>query len=283
MKLKTRIDRFLHNEPLKRKLYDIIFEADTPLGKLFDVVLIACIIMSLLIVMIESMERVTPPLSTVFVVMEYIFTAFFTLEYITRIYCSPDPKRYVTSFFGIIDLLSTLPIYLGFIFPEARHLLAIRAFRLLRVFRVFKLFGFLTEGQMLLRAIQDSIRKITVFFLFILVLVIAMGSLMYMVEGTQPETQFNNIPNSIYWAIVTMTTVGYGDITPVTATGRFLSAFVMLMGYTIIAVPTGIVSASMMKEQRRMDLKRCPDCSQAGHEPTALYCKYCGADLKGKK
>ncbi len=280
MKLKKHIERFLHNEPLKRKLYVIIFESDTPGGKLFDVVLIACIITSVIIVMIESMEMLTPPVSRLFIVLEYIFTAFFTLEYLTRIYCSPNPRLYVTSFFGVVDLLSTLPLYLGFVFPTARHLVTIRAFRLIRVFRVFKLFGFLREGEMLLNAIRASMRKITVFFLFIVVLVVVMGTLMYMIEGTQPETQFNNIPNSIYWAIVTMTTVGYGDITPVTAAGRFLSAFVMLMGYTIIAVPTGIVSVSMMQEQRRLDLKRCPACRKEGHEASALYCKHCGADLK---
>ncbi|MCC8186667.1 MAG: ion transporter [Bacteroides sp.] len=280
MKLKKHIQRFLHNEPLKRKLYIIIFEADTPAGKLFDVILIACIITSVLIVMIESMENLTPQVSRLFIVLEYIFTAFFTLEYLTRIYCSPHPKKYINSFFGVIDLLSTLPLYLGFVFPAARHLVAIRAFRLIRVFRVFKLFGFLREGEMLLSAIYASMRKITVFFLFIVVLVIVMGTLMYMVEGSQPDTQFRNIPQSIYWAVVTMTTVGYGDITPVTAAGRFLSAFVMLMGYTIIAVPTGIVSVSMMQEQRRLDLKRCPACRKEGHETSALYCKYCGADLK---
>lgn len=211
--------------------------------------------------------------------MEYLFTAFFTFEYLTRIYCSPRPKKYIFSFFGIVDLLATLPLYIGLIFPGARYLLIIRAFRLIRVFRVFKLFNFLNEGERLLTALRESSKKIAVFFLFVVILVTSIGTLMYMIEGTLPNSQFNNIPNSIYWAIVTMTTVGYGDITPVTGLGKFLSACVMLIGYTIIAVPTGIVSASMMKEYKRRRDKECPNCHRSGHEDNAQFCKYCGHDL----
>lgn len=279
MKLKERIHRFLHNDKLKRKLYVIIFESDTPAGKLFDVILIVCILLSVLLVIIESIKGLPAYLNTPFVILEYLFTAFFTFEYVTRIYCCPYRRKYIFSFFGIIDLLATLPLYIGLLFPSARYLLIIRAFRLIRVFRVFKLFSFLNEGERLLTALKDSSKKIAVFFLFVVILVVSIGTIMYMIEGTQPGTQFNNIPNSIYWAIVTMTTVGYGDITPATGLGRFLSAIVMLTGYTIIAVPTGIVSASMMKEYKRKRDKECPNCHRSGHEDNAVFCKYCGHDL----
>ena len=233
MKLKERIHRFLHDEKLKRKLYVIIFESDTPAGKLFDVILIGCILVSVLLVIIESLKGLPSFLTTPF----------------------------------------------GLLFPGARYLLIIRAFRLIRVFRVFKLFNFLNEGERLLTALRESSKKIAVFFLFVVILVTSIGTLMYMIEGTQPNSQFNNIPNSIYWAIVTMTTVGYGDITPVTGLGKFLSACVMLIGYTIIAVPTGIVSASMMKDYKRRRDKECPNCHRSGHEDNAEFCKYCGHKL----
>lgn len=162
-------------------------------------------------------------------------------------------------------------------------MLIIRAFRIIRVFRIFKLFNFWLEGERLLTSLKESSKKIAVFFLFVVILVVAIGTLMYMIEGTQPNTQFNNIPNSIYWAIVTMTTVGYGDITPATALGKFLSACVMLIGYTIIAVPTGIVSVSMMKEYKKLKDLQCPNCHKTGHEENATYCKYCGHKLKNEE
>lgn len=278
-RLKESLNRFLHNEPLKHKLYVIIFESDTRAGKMFDVALICSILFSIIIVTLESLQGLPSYLDTPFIVIELILTVFFTLEYITRIYCSPSPRKYIFSFFGIIDLLATLPLYLAFFLPGARHLLVIRAFRLIRVFRVFKLFNFWMEGEILLRSIRESSKKIAVFFLFVVILVTSIGTLMYMIEGSQTSTQFSNIPNSIYWAIVTMTTVGYGDITPVTPLGKFLSACVMLLGYTIIAVPTGIVSVSMMKEYRRQQNMECPNCHKSGHEETAAYCKYCGNTL----
>ena len=178
-----------------------------------------------------------------------------------------------------MDLLATLPLYIGWLFGTARYLLVIRTFRLIRVFRIFKLFNYLNEGNFLLRSLVFSSRKIIVFFLFVLILVTSIGTLMYMIEGQRPGTSFNNIPNSIYWAIVTMTTVGYGDITPETPLGRFLSAIVMLLGYTIIAVPTGIVSASMIQEHRRRVALKCPHCGKDGHEDGAAYCKYRGGKL----
>ena len=280
MKLKERINHFLYDQKLKHKLYVIIFESDTPAGKLFDVILIRFILLSVLLVIIESLKGLPTYLATPFVIMEYIFTAFFTFEYITRIYCSPQPRKYIFSFFGIVDLLATLPLYIGLLFPGARYLLIIRAFRLIRIFRVFKLFNFLNEGELLLASLRESSKKIAVFFLFVVILVTSIGTVMYMIEGTQPNSEFNNIPNSIYWAIVTMTTVGYGDITPVTGFGKFLSAVVMLIGYTIIAVPTGIVSVTMMKEYKRRMEKECPNCHRSGHEDNARFCKYCGHQLE---
>ncbi len=272
----------LHDEELKRKVYVVIFESDTRMGKLFDVLLMVCIVLSILVVIAESIESWDPIVGPYLRVSEYVFTFFFTMEYVLRIYCSPRPRDYVLSFFGIIDLLATLPFYIGWFFGTARYLLVIRTFRLIRVFRVFKLFNFLEEGNMLMRSLYESSRKIIVFFLFVLVLVISIGTLMYMIEGGLPGTSFDNIPDSIYWAIVTLTTVGYGDITPVTPFGRFLSAVVMLLGYTIIAVPTGIVSASMIQEHQKLHECKCPHCGRGGHEEGAEYCKYCGGRLASK-
>ena len=278
-RIRNRINAFLHNKELKEKLYIIIFESDTPKGKLFDVFLIGFIIASVLVVIMESVVTFSDHFRLALQILEYVFTAFFTFEYLVRIYCSPEPKKYIFSFFGIVDLLATLPLYLGFFFTGARYLLIIRTFRLVRVFRVFKLFNFLEEGHLLPVPLRLRSRLIFVFFFFVLILVTSIGTIMFMVEGTQPNTQFNNIPNCIYWAIVTMTTVGYGDITPVTPVGRFISACVMLIGYTIIAVPTGIVSATMMKEHRKRSLLRCPHCLRTGHEEEAKFCKYCGGKL----
>lgn len=279
MSIKEKIKSLMSNESLKNKLYIIIFESDTPAGKAFDVALIWAIIISILLIIFESMSGIPIWLKIPFVVSEYILTAFFTFEYITRLYCSPDPKKYAISAFGIIDLLATLPVYLSILFPDARYLLIIRAFRLVRVFRVFKLFNFWAEGELLISALKDSSKKIAVFFLFVVILVISIGTIIYMVEGNEPGTQFTNIPNSIYWACVTLTTVGYGDITPVTVIGKFLSAVVMLLGYTIIAVPTGIMSASMVgiKEKRR---RRCPNCNKSESDSDAKFCKYCGTELQ---
>lgn len=278
-KIKSSIENFLHNEELKRKLYTIIFEADTKAGKRFDVLLMVFILLSVLVVVVESLEVVANRFKLVFQVFEYVFTGFFTIEYLVRIYCSPKPKKYIFSFFGIVDLISTLPMYLGFLFQGARYFIIFRTFRLIRVFRVFKLFTFISEGHLLLKSLYESSRKIIVFFLFVIILVVSIGTLMYMIEGTTPNTQFTDIPTSIYWAIVTMTTVGYGDITPVTTIGRALSAFVMLLGYTIIAVPTGIVSAEMVKGYKKQAQKKCVHCGKSGHEADASFCKYCGESL----
>lgn len=279
MKITDAAKHFFHNKILKQKLYNIIFESDTKAGKLFDIVLILCIVLSIALAIIESIEGLWPEHTRLFITFEFIFTGFFTCEYLTRIYCSPHPKKYIFSFFGIVDLLATLPLYLAFFLPGARYLFVIRAFRIIRVFRIFKLFNFWIEGELLLNSIKKSSKKIAVFFVFVVIIVISIGTLMFMIEGSQENTQFNNIPNSIYWACVTMTTVGYGDITPATALGKFLSACVMLIGYTIIAVPTGIVSVSMMKEQKMFDQLKCPNCGRKGHEMGAAYCNHCGQKL----
>lgn len=273
------IKQFLHNDKLKEELYIIIFESNTKMGKLFDVTLLWAIVASILLVIIESMQGITPVWKTVFTILEYVFTFFFTLEYLCRLYCARKPLSYFLSFFGIIDLLSTLPLYLGWIIGSARYLMVLRTFRLIRVFRVFKLFSFLEEGDNLMKSLRMSARKIFVFFLFVVIMTIALGTLMYMVEGNEPGSQFKDVPTSIYWAIVTMTTVGYGDIAPITAIGRFLSAIVMLLGYTIMAVPTGIVSAQFIQDHQSSKKKRpkCPECG-CPMPDNANYCPHCGKE-----
>lgn len=282
-RLRQRWQHFLHDDELKQKIYSIVFESDTPKGKLFDIVLIGSITLSVLLVILESMHIFPHSAYLVLRVLEYLLTLFFTFEYLARIYCLKEPRKYIFSFFGIVDLLATLPVYLGFVFHDSHYLLVIRAFRLIRVFRIFKLFLFINEGNLLLRSLWISAPKIFIFFFFVLILVTSMGTVMYMIEGTQPGSDFNNIPNSIYWAIVTMTTVGYGDITPETPLGRFLSAVIMLIGYTIIAVPTGIVSATMVSEHKKQEKRKCPRCQRDGHDFEAMYCKYCGAKLRREK
>lgn len=278
MGIKERWRSFMNNDALKNELYDIIFESDTPLGKTFDVTLMIMIVLSILITMFDSL--LTAQLGVYIMVgLEYLFTAFFTIEYLARLYCSPNKKAYATSFFGIIDLISILPMYLGFFIHSVRFMIVLRSIRLIRVFRIFKLFSFLNEGYLLLESIRASLKKILVFFLFVVIMVICLGTVMFMVEGGQPGTPFTDIPTSIYWAVVTMTTVGYGDITPVTPFGRFFSSVVMLLGYTIIAVPTGIVSASMVKASQEAAKRVCPNCGRAGHDDNATHCKYCGGEL----
>lgn len=280
MSIKQRWRAFMNNQALKDRLYEVIFGSETPMGKMFDIVLMVAIVLSLLIVMCDSVFRGHTLIMNSFVILEYILTVFFTLEYLARLYCSPKPKAYALSFFGIIDLLSILPMYLGIFLHNARFMIVLRSFRLIRVFRIFKLFAFLEEGYLLLNSIRASFRKISVFFLFVLIIVICMGTVMYMVENDEPGTQFTDVPTSIYWAVVTMTTVGYGDITPTTEIGRFISAFTMLLGYTIIAVPTGIVTASMVQASHEAASRVCPNCGKAGHDPEATHCKFCGSTLE---
>lgn len=239
-----------NHEDLRKKMYVIIFEADTPWGKRFDVALMWAILLSLLITVFGT-KLTEPWMRATAHALDFIFAVFFGLEYMARIYCAHSPRKYVFSFFGIIDLISVLPVYVSIFLPSAQYLIVLRTFRLLRVFRVFRLFAFLEQGNILLMSIKASFEKILVFFLFVLVLVICMGAVMFIIEGDIEGTPFTDMPTSIYWAVVTLTTVGYGDIAPVTELGRFFSGIVMLIGYTIIAVPTGIVSAQIISDQHR--------------------------------
>jgi len=266
---------------LKDRLHEIIFEADTPEGKLFDILLLIFILGSIVVVMLESVEPISDKYLGLFVVLEWIFTIFFTIEYIIRLYITRKPIKYATSFFGVIDLLSILPAYLNFFFPGLHYFVVIRSLRLLRVFRIFKLFHFMKGGVEIMRGLKDSRQKITVFLFFILIVVTIMGSVLYIVEGNS-NSGFSSIPRSIYWAIVTLTTVGYGDIAPVTEFGQFLAACIMILGYAVIAVPTGIVTAQFVKGPTTSDevsTQVCRHCAREGHEPDAEFCKYCGEQL----
>ncbi len=261
----------------RKKLYEIIFKADTPAGKAFDVVLIICILASVAVVMLDSIASVRQQWGSVLYVTEWLFTALFTIEYILRMLCVPSKRRYAVSFFGIVDLLAILPTYLGLFAGGLGYLRVIRILRVLRIFRVLKLGNHTKQADLLRRALYASRAKIMVFLCFVLTLVVIIGALMYSIEGTLNETGFTSIPKSIYWAIVTLTTVGYGDISPQTAPGQFLAAIVMLMGYSIIAVPTGIVTAQIVQTPKKTQI--CPTCSHAQHEPDALFCKKCGQPL----
>jgi voltage-gated potassium channel len=261
------------------RLYEIIFEADTPAGRAFDIALLVCILASVLIIVLESVQEIRQHFSGWFRALEWFFTGIFTVEYVARLWTVPNKRKYFFSFFGIVDLLSILPSYLALFFAGAQSLMVIRSLRLLRIFRIFKLSRYIGEGQNLMRALRSSQHKITVFLVTVLTSVVIMGTLMFLVEG--PSHGFTSIPKSIYWAIVTMTTVGYGDIAPQTALGQMLASIIMIMGYGIIAVPTGIVSAEMiqMKREETITTQVCPHCLREGHDHDAVYCKYCGGIL----
>lgn len=264
------------------RLYTIIFEADTRAGRRFDQMLIVLILLSIAVVMADSVESVNRLQGRAFAVVEWIFTLLFTFEYIARLLCVRRPLSYATSFFGIIDLVAVLPTYLALFVPELHALIDVRVLRLLRVFRVFKLTAYVAEYQSLGRALAASGRKILVFLSAVLMMVLVMGTVMYVVEGR--VNGFTSIPTSVYWAISTVTTVGFGDITPKTDLGRLISSFMMLLGWGILAVPTGIVTAEMAA-QRRMQMtqapttRTCHECLSEGHAPEANYCFHCGARL----
>jgi len=264
--------------PWRRRLHEIIFEADTPMGKAFDVVLFTLIILSVLVVMIESVESMKLVAGKYLRFLEIVFTVFFTLEYAVRIISLKRPKGYIFSFFGVIDLLAILPFFISLFLPGTHSLVGIRTLRLLRVFRVLKLAQFLTEAASLQKAIAASRHKITVFFISVLSIVTITGSVMYILEP--PEAGFTSIPQSIYWSIVTLTTVGYGDIAPVTVPGKFFASLIMIMGYAIIAVPTGIVTAELSKQTRKTYTRSCLSCSREAHDEDAIYCKFCGENLE---
>ncbi len=263
----------------RKKLHDIIYEADTPLGKLFDVALLILILLSVLFVMLESVHGLPEKVYDWLYYGEWVITIFFTFEYIARIVTVNKPARYIFSFYGIIDLLSTIPLYLSFILVGGNYLLTVRALRLLRIFRILKITRYIGESNKLKRALLHSRPKILIFLFTVLIVCIIAGTLMYLIEG---ETSgFSNIPTSIYWCIVTLTTVGFGDITPVTPLGQFLAAIIMIMGYGIIAVPTGIVSAEYTKSDNVVHLNTfsCPNCNASKHRDDAKYCHRCGDPL----
>src|SRR5690606_33388986 len=278
---KSKLDTF------RQKIHIIIYGTNTPAGKLFDVLLLFFIILSVAVIMLETIPGVDIRYHKELIILEWIFTSLFTLEYILRIFCTPKPIKYIFSFYGIIDLLGILPMYLSFFITGSNILSGVRILRLLRIFRVLKMIHFIDEGTRLKRALRDSRHKIIVFLYFVIIVSMLVGTLMYIIEGK--ENGFYSIPQSIYWTIVTLTTVGYGDIVPHTALGQFLAMLVMIMGYGVIAVPTGIVSAEFVKQPKQDDETKeavktygdvCPLCNHEGHRKDAEYCYNCGEKLK---
>ena len=271
----------LTSQQTRDRIHEIVFEADTPTGKWFDIGLLVLIVASVITVMLESSAEWYAAYGPLFEILEWMFTILFTIEYVLRLYVTIRPMKYATSFYGIVDLVAILPSYLSFFFAGTQYFVIIRIFRLLRVFRIFKLGKFLVEGNQLRRALIASRNKITVFLFAVTLLVIIIGSVMYLIEGASNEG-FSSIPRAVYWAIVTLTTVGYGDITPQTSFGQFLSAVVMILGYAIIAVPTGIVTNEMIGGNRNAKFTNtqvCRYCAREGHADDAVYCKYCGGRL----
>ncbi len=263
----------------QKKLHSVIYESDTFAGKAFDVSLLVLIVASIVVVMLDSIPSIHKAHGEMLWLIEWIFTIIFTVEYILRLISISRPMGYAVSFLGIIDLLAIIPSYLSILFIGAQSLLVLRALRLLRIFRIFKLNHYLSEMQFLRHAVKGSARKISIFMLIVLTIVIILGSVMYLVE--KGENGFTSIPDSIYWAIVTITTVGYGDISPVTPLGKFVASIIMLMGYGIIAVPTGIVTTEMALavRKREQSSQTCPSCGREGHENDARFCKFCGNEL----
>lgn len=262
----------------RRRLHTIIFEADTPAGKAFDVVLLASIVCSIVVVMLESVRPFREAYGPTFFALEWFFTVLFSVEYVFRIISVRQPTRYILSFYGMVDLLSILPTYLSLLLPGTQYLLVVRVLRLLRVFRVLKMAAYLQEANVLGAALWASRRKISVFLLAVVSMAIIIGSLMYVVEGE--ENGFTSIPVSIYWAVVTLSTVGYGDVSPKTPLGQGLATLVMLLGYGILAVPTGIVTLELARNpSHKVTTQACPNCGVEGHDTDAVYCRRCGSHL----
>jgi voltage-gated potassium channel len=270
-------DRPTSDQPAwKRELYTIIFESDTPAGKAFDVTLLIAIGLSVTVVMLESVKPIQAQYGTLLRVLEWVFTILFTIEYIARLLAVRRPWHYAWSFYGIVDLLAILPSFIS-LFTSANYVMVIRVLRLLRVFRVLKLAHFLEESDTLITALRASRRKILVFIFTVVAIVMVMGTLMYLIEGE--ENGYTSIPNSVYWAVVTLTTVGYGDITPRTWLGRLVASFIMIMGYGIIAVPTGIFSMELRQAARARDARVCANCETIESDPAARFCRRCGKPL----
>jgi len=265
---------------LRDRLFTIIFEADTPAGKMFDILLLIAILLSVLVVMLESVKTFSDWVHNLLVLFEWFFTVIFTAEYLFRLYSTRNRAKYATSFFGIIDLVSILPTYLSLFLGGVHSLMVIRILRLLRVFRIFKLTGLVDQGNHIAGALKASRHKISIFLYVVILVTVVFGSVMYFVEGGVNE-RFDSIPRSVYWCIVTITTVGYGDISPVTPLGQFLASVLMIIGYSIIAVPTGIITSEMMrKTPETITTQVCPHCMREGHDADAGYCKFCGGDLR---
>ncbi len=263
----------------RERLHRIIYEANTPLGRLFDIALLVFIIASIVIVALDSVAEYHQRYGTFFLELEWIFTIIFTIEYLLRLLVLRRPLRFMVSPLGIIDLLSILPAYLSLMYPGAQTLLVLRAFRLLRIFRIFKLTRFMEEARTLRHTLRRSMRKIAIFMLVMVTITVILGSVMYLVEIDNPA--FSSIPTSIYWATVTLTTVGYGDISPITPLGKFISTVMMLIGYGIIAVPTGIFASEMMSSRNKGGSSEvCLACGREGHDADAKFCKWCGAKLE---
>ncbi|MEE9542737.1 MAG: ion transporter [Thermodesulfobacteriota bacterium] len=265
--------------PLRLILQQTIFEAETRAGKIFDILLIISILCSVAAVMLDSVISIRARYGDILHDVEWFFTILFTIEYILRLACVGRPLKYATSFFGAVDLVSIVPTYLSLLLPGSQFLLVIRILRVLRIFRVLKFVQYLEESRLLMEALRESRKKITVFLFTVLTLVVILGSIMYLIEGE--ANGFTSIPRSIYWAIVTLTTVGYGDISPNTFPGQVLASFIMLLGYGIIAVPTGMVTArvAMAVRNKKVSTHACPECTTEGHDYDAKYCKCCGEEL----
>lgn len=263
---------------LRERVHEIIYEADTPAGKAFDLALIVLILLSVTAIMLESMRPIAARYGPQLVLFERVITGLFTIEYVLRLWSVRHPLRYATSFYGVVDLLAILPTYLAMLVPGAQNLAVVRVLRMMRMFRVLKLGHMVDAAGLLRRSLHASRHKILVFLLAVGTLITIIASMMYVIEG--PASGFTSIPRALYWTVVTITTVGYGDITPRTNLGQMLAALVMLLGYTIIAVPTGIVSAEIA-EQRRLQVttRACPSCGRGGHEPDSRHCRHCGAEL----
>ena len=262
----------------KEKVHEVIYEADTPAGKIFDVILLLVILLSILLVMLESIESIGTKYAYILDVAEWVITILFSIEYLARIISVKKPKTYVFSFYGIIDLLSTIPKYISLFVLGTHSLVAIRALRLLRVFRILKLTRFIGESANFGKALKRSRPKIAVFISFVIVLCIILGTVMYLVESNE-GSGFTSIPRSIYWAIVTLTTVGYGDIAPITALGQFIASLIMILGYGIIAIPTGIVTSEMSKSEKELipnNTQNCANCNEDYHQDNAGFCHKCG-------
>ena len=262
----------------KHHLYVIIFGTHTRAGRAFDIALIIAIITSLVVLILESLPSVMTEWSRELRYIEYTFTALFTIEYLLRLYCSPKPKSYATSFYGAVDLLAILPTYLAIFFPGASFMGVVRLLRVMRIFRILKLVRYLQDSNILLRSLLMARRKILIFFSTVGILVTIFGALIFVIEG--PHNGFTSIPKSIYWAIVTITTVGYGDMVPQTHLGKAIASLTMLLGYSILAVPTGIITAELSNEMNaHKQLVKCPNCNRSGHDSDAMHCKHCGSEL----